>query len=1553
MKKSFHVFFLFVLFAFFAVNSAWAADVTLQTDAQTGEKYVNMPAEDTDELTISSEDIANGLTSFKVYGGSYDDLDYRNLLLSVPEGYKLLVSGSIGSQFGDVWIHDGSSENGTSITYASSVSNETVNIFASISSGNAIFIQYKAYPGSGLDLTVSIVKRAVNLVEDGEGGLFVNMPVLDTNTVDLVDYVADGITSFKVYDDGGKYRNYSKRADGYLILTAPTNYKFVITGSVNADEKDITIVYDGDGLVSEMLLREYGNISQINVQSSGNVIALQFGSGSHANYDTKSGLDLFVTLIPLYDITIASVAGGEVKTNKEKAMQGEVVSLTIIPASDYLFDKLKVTYGENGSVTVTRTDNTATFTMPASDVTVTPSWAKLHNVGIGGATGGYIEADKTQVTAGETVELTITTNDHYSFTGIEVKDSDDKTVAVTLSGGKATFTMPESDVTVTGSWVRVYDVEISNVTGGNVAADKETATAGEKVSLTITRTPSSRYVLAGLEVKTSNGALVDVEISSDKSSATFTMPSFKVSVTPTWVEEYVVSIQGVTGGTVETNKSTASVGTTVELTITTNDHYSFTGIEVKDSDDKTVAVTLSGGKATFTMPESDVTVTGSWVRVYDVEISNVTGGNVAADKETATAGEKVSLTITRTPSSRYVLAGLEVKTSNGALVDVEISSDKSSATFTMPSFKVSVTPTWVEEYVVSIQGVTGGTVETNKSTASVGTTVELTITTNDHYSFTGIEVKDSDDKTVAVTLSGGKATFTMPESDVTVTGSWVRVYDVEISNVTGGNVAADKETATAGEKVSLTITRTPSSRYVLAGLEVKTSNGALVDVEISSDKSSATFTMPSFKVSVTPTWVEEYVVSIQGVTGGTVETNKSTASVGTTVELTITPDASNDYLFKSIKVVKKGTTEEVAVDVTSVTEADGGTATFTMPASDVTVTVTCEKQYGVTITNVDGGNVQTSKVKATQGTTVELTITPDASNDYLFDGIKVLKKGTNEVVSVNTTNITETNGGKATFTMPKSDVIVTPSWTQIERSVTITNVTGGTVTTDKEKTTYGETVTLTIAPTSGYQFNSLTVKDAAGNAVDVTLSNNKTSATFSMPKSDVTVTPSWNAVLVDDGEGGLYVNMPETGTKELSIPENVKSFKVYDDGGKGENHSLHAAGYLVLNAPEGYQLQVTGTARYSYAYFFIYDGDSEAKKLFDKEYATNGIDVGTIRSSGNKLTVYFKSRSTNAGSNYSGLDLTVSLVKVDFGAVSIAKADDGKIHATINGDYAGKDTLVISEAIEVDAVDYNRELEVDVPVTALLPVTLPAGTTVNAEFYTLEKVEQVEGMKWQATMKYIGDGNLPQPNTPYAVILPTGQSELKFDLPSGKKATVQTGDINKVCGVDASCKLDENGKITDDWFFTGTYAYKEWKEDDEELGLAYAFSANDNPGGAAKGKFGKIKIDENSSEYPRAKAMRCYLRKRDANVKLQQQNQAQMVAASPYVAKFSINNLPETIDVEFVKDDAKGGRTVLHGRMNTVTGEFKMLRDYDLKGRKVNSTNRARGAYYGKKVMKK
>ena len=137
--------------------------------------------------------------------------------------------------------------------------------------------------------------------------------------------------------------------------------------------------------------------------------------------------------------------------------------------------------------------------------------------------------------------------------------------------------------------------------------------------------------------------------------------------------------------------------------------------------------------------------------------------------------------------------------------------------------------------------------------------------------------------------------------------------------------------------------------------------------------------------------------------------------------------------------------------------------------------------------------------------------------------------------------------------------------------------------------------------------------------------------------------------------------------------------------------------------------------------------------------------------------------------------LTVALKKTVLAAVQIFEDENGK-RAIIND--AGEVTLNIPEAITVDAIEYNRTLEPLTPASAVLPFTLPKGTTVNAEFYTLGEVKQV-GRSWKAVMEYIGDGKLPKANTPYAVILNEGAEKLEFDMHGGK-ATVQTGEIKKM-----------------------------------------------------------------------------------------------------------------------------------------------------------------------------
>ena len=283
-----------------------------------------------------------------------------------------------------------------------------------------------------------------------------------------------------------------------------------------------------------------------------------------------------------------------------------------------------------------------------------------------------------------------------------------------------------------------------------------------------------------------------------------------------------------------------------------------------------------------------------------------------------------------------------------------------------------------------------------------------------------------------------------------------------------------------------------------------------------------------------------------------------------------------------------------------------------------------------------------------------------------------------------------------------------------------------------------------------------------------------------------------------------------------------------------------------------------------------------------------------------------------------------------YGAVTVTENADGTKIATIDGEYGGTDAVYIPDPIEVDDIVINRTFTANTPSTIMLPFELPEGTNLKgAKFYYLKSVAQEEGKNtWKATMKWIGSNKLPEANKPYGVICPS--PTLEFDL-KGRKASLQTA---QQVGSDKVYYEVSGGN----WHFVGTYAYNQWEETDEDFELAYALAGKAGKGLRA-GDFGKV-TNENWT-YP----LRSYMRKKDNTVQLQPLPQAVRARGASY----GLNNIgSEIIEVEFVDDE----KTTAIGRMNTVTGEIKIDRWFDLKGRRVKNVNRAaKGAYYGKKVF--
>ena len=220
-----------------------------------------------------------------------------------------------------------------------------------------------------------------------------------------------------------------------------------------------------------------------------------------------------------------------------------------------------------------------------------------------------------------------------------------------------------------------------------------------------------------------------------------------------------------------------------------------------------------------------------------------------------------------------------------------------------------------------------------------------------------------------------------------------------------------------------------------------------------------------------------------------------------------------------------------------------------------------------------------------------------------------------------------------------------------------------TITPNKSTAKVHENVDLQIAPANGYRLNELKVTQTVnGNNYEVAVNGglwhdtDPTEASFVMPANDVAITTSFTNNFTSE-DGGLYINMPISNSsntpKTVNIPSDITSFKVYDNGGKDGNYSTYCDGYMVLTAPLGYVLRLSGNVtcqnKGTYNdYLKVYDGDDVNDQPLGNPdgfgYPDPGLDFGPLTSSGRSMMLYF-----HTGNNsMRGLDLTVEVSNEEY-----------------------------------------------------------------------------------------------------------------------------------------------------------------------------------------------------------------------------------------------------------------------------------------------------------------
>lgn len=208
--------------------------------------------------------------------------------------------------------------------------------------------------------------------------------------------------------------------------------------------------------------------------------------------------------------------------------------------------------------------------------------------------------------------------------------------------------------------------------------------------------------------------------------------------------------------------------------------------------------------------------------------------------------------------------------------------------------------------------------------------------------------------------------FYLPESDFSpFTLLWEKVktiYDIEIDQGANGTVTSDKNSATAGEDIKLTVT--PDNNFELDKIIVTDKNGNEIEVDFTTNADGTiTFPMTNSPVTITPsfekvetgsssgsTTSKHYNVIVEESSNGTVSSSHKTAGYGK--EVTLTVSADKGYILETITVT---TTNGENLNVKLTYNADG-TISFHMPASDVIVNATFVAN-DVNVINPDSDNI--------------------------------------------------------------------------------------------------------------------------------------------------------------------------------------------------------------------------------------------------------------------------------------------------------------------------------------------------------------------------------------------------------------------------------------------------------------------------------------------------------------------------------------------------------------------------------------------------------------------
>ena len=534
-----------------------------------------------------------------------------------------------------------------------------------------------------------------------------------------------------------------------------------------------------------------------------------------------------------YQVDTVTEEHGTVTPDISEAQINDEVLLRIKPESGYQITRLTV----NGKdVTKDILNNRLVFTMPAEDVEITAEFA-LGEYDITMAEEmqhGTLSFTPEKAGMGETVTVTANPDEAYrlkkgsisaySIAGeVEVEEAADGTI---------TFIMPDGDVEISAEFELIpYAITMEPMEHGTVFSDIDGAWSGEEITLTVS--PAAGYQLKNGSLKVNGGDVALNPVPGSASGYTFTMPDGPVAVSAEFetlpADTYTIAILDTDNGIVSSDMTAAKSGQEVTLTVQAEEECFLVRLIVNGED---VTEKIENGHYTFAMPENHVAVQAEFAKGRNLS------PKASASASSIYPGYTAEAVTDEDKSSHWACAGGNYYGGHTPWIQLDWEDP-------VLVYEVNLVDRGYEGDAIPDGKLEWGTSEGTTGSMEIGPLAWegqpdnwFTLSETNEITWIRFTIDPTDDNYVH-TSNRGLAEFQVYGTAVKDVSAEKKYLVVDYRSEYGTAVA-DKLSAQAGEKVTLTVTATKGYELKAGSLKV---NDGTVDVT-SEENGTYTFIMP-------------------------------------------------------------------------------------------------------------------------------------------------------------------------------------------------------------------------------------------------------------------------------------------------------------------------------------------------------------------------------------------------------------------------------------------------------------------------------------------------------------------------------------------------------------------------------------------------------------------------------------------------------------------------------------------------------------------------------------